>query len=560
MQAARNYINAGHYRGAERARGHTGAARAGIIMQPRRTWALTSLEPRGRRSTWTRRTRVPPASAPSTRARAIRRGGIRMPNLNSACTWLCLQLLLLLLGRAGIISVAEEDANTPEMTHGLLTEYNRGISPEARWSSRRDALVRRRAGIPGRGGLLGDGRASARPDLNVPGRALRKGRKSCERGWERLIRAVVSHGYGIASTKRARHGKGALRRDELTGLIGAAAVMRLSSVRTSGQLRQEEIHGQKIRRGLLPRRDPAGGGDARLDARRIDRKDDSRDARELRRRLTPVKRSGCAVLRIRVVVIQLGGVPRAPRPAPRAARRTPAAPSCARPRASPGTASPRRRPAARRRSNRSSRRNRACRAGVVRVSSARELRVAHAPGLVDELLAECRHVGADPVVDLRLVGNIPRALSFSIMCRTAPAYDPVLVLVRASGCGRRRRASAARALAPASAVSTCPQPVDLLLCKRHERAVRSWRPPSFAPARNSNFVCCWGGGPSFGNALEYGLQRRPCCCASAVSQRRLFSNSLHPVRLPVRETACSIYFPSKLLADTEYARTMTAIY
>jgi predicted hydrolase (HD superfamily) len=52
-----------------------------------------------------------------------------------------------------------------------------------------------------------------------------------ERGWdERLIRAVVSHGYGIAADVKPEHEmeKVLFAADELTGLIGAAAVMRPS--------------------------------------------------------------------------------------------------------------------------------------------------------------------------------------------------------------------------------------------------------------------------------------------------------------------------------------------
>lgn len=76
---------------------------------------------------------------------------------------------------------------------------------------------------------------------------------------EKLIRACASHGWGITVDLKPEHimEKVLYATDELTGLIGAVAIMRpsKSSERPRTQIGQEEIQGQKVCGGLFPRRD-----------------------------------------------------------------------------------------------------------------------------------------------------------------------------------------------------------------------------------------------------------------------------------------------------------------
>ncbi|OPZ66904.1 MAG: hypothetical protein BWY81_01598 [Firmicutes bacterium ADurb.Bin467] len=117
----------------------------------------------------------------------------------------------------------------------LLTEYNRGefhlkharvVEDVMRWYAA-ELGYRDEADFWATVGLLHDLDFEMFPDEHCAkaGEILR------ERGWdERLIRAVVSHGYGIASDVKPEHvmEKVLFAADELTGLIGAAAVMRPS--------------------------------------------------------------------------------------------------------------------------------------------------------------------------------------------------------------------------------------------------------------------------------------------------------------------------------------------
>ncbi|NLD58198.1 MAG: hydrolase [Clostridiales bacterium] len=117
----------------------------------------------------------------------------------------------------------------------LLTEYNRGefhlkharvVEDVMRWYTA-ELGYRDEADFWATVGLLHDLDFEMFPDEHCAkaGEILR------ERGWdERLIRAVVSHGYGIASDVKPEHvmEKVLFAADELTGLIGAAAVMRPS--------------------------------------------------------------------------------------------------------------------------------------------------------------------------------------------------------------------------------------------------------------------------------------------------------------------------------------------
>ena len=86
---------------------------------------------------------------------------------------------------------------------------------------------------------------------------------------DRLIHAVVCHGYGLCVDVKPEHEmeKVLFACDELTGLIGACAKMRPSgSIGHGSQEPQEKIQVEGLRGWLLPRGHRAGRGDARLDA------------------------------------------------------------------------------------------------------------------------------------------------------------------------------------------------------------------------------------------------------------------------------------------------------
>ena len=88
---------------------------------------------------------------------------------------------------------------------------------------------------------------------------------------DRLIHAVVCHGYGLCGRCKAgaRNGKGVFRlRDELTGLIGACAKMRPSGSIADMDLKslKKKYKSSGLCRRLLLRGHRAGRGDARLDA------------------------------------------------------------------------------------------------------------------------------------------------------------------------------------------------------------------------------------------------------------------------------------------------------
>lgn len=92
-----------------------------------------------------------------------------------------------------------------------------------------------------------------------------------------LIRAVCSHGYGICCDIEPTHQmeKVLYAADELTGLIGAAALMRPSKSCPGhgGQEPEEEVQGQEVCRRVLPGCDPAGGRPPGLDPGGADGKD-----------------------------------------------------------------------------------------------------------------------------------------------------------------------------------------------------------------------------------------------------------------------------------------------
>ena len=73
---------------------------------------------------------------------------------------------------------------------------------------------------------------------------------------EEIVRATASHGWGhcVDIKPEQEMEKVLFAVDELTGLIGAAALMRplQKRVRHGAQVPEEEIQGQEIRRRLLP--------------------------------------------------------------------------------------------------------------------------------------------------------------------------------------------------------------------------------------------------------------------------------------------------------------------
>ena len=85
---------------------------------------------------------------------------------------------------------------------------------------------------------------------------------------EAIIHATASHGYGITVDIQPEHQmeKVLFATDELTGLIGAAAIMTAvqECVRSGGQIGEEKVQGQEVCRRLLPGGHPPGGGDAGL--------------------------------------------------------------------------------------------------------------------------------------------------------------------------------------------------------------------------------------------------------------------------------------------------------
>ena len=73
---------------------------------------------------------------------------------------------------------------------------------------------------------------------------------------ERLIHATASHGYLLTVDIAPEHEmeKVLYAVDELTGLIGAVALMSLVEkyARLGAQIRKEKIQGAQLCRGLLP--------------------------------------------------------------------------------------------------------------------------------------------------------------------------------------------------------------------------------------------------------------------------------------------------------------------
>lgn len=78
-----------------------------------------------------------------------------------------------------------------------------------------------------------------------------------------FVHAVCSHGYGLCSDVEPvlEMEKVLFAADELTGLVGAAALMRPSKSVQDMELSSLKKNSKtKIRRGLLPRRHPPGRG------------------------------------------------------------------------------------------------------------------------------------------------------------------------------------------------------------------------------------------------------------------------------------------------------------
>lgn len=79
-----------------------------------------------------------------------------------------------------------------------------------------------------------------------------------------FVHAVCSHGYGLCSDVEPvlEMEKVLFAADELTGLVGAAALMRPSKSVQDMELSslKKKFKDKKIRRGLLPRRHPPGRG------------------------------------------------------------------------------------------------------------------------------------------------------------------------------------------------------------------------------------------------------------------------------------------------------------
>lgn len=85
---------------------------------------------------------------------------------------------------------------------------------------------------------------------------------------EAIIHATASHGYGITVDIQPEHQmeKVLFATDELTGLIGAAAIMRPSKSVSDLEVKsvKKKVQGQEVCRRLFPGGHPPGGGDAGL--------------------------------------------------------------------------------------------------------------------------------------------------------------------------------------------------------------------------------------------------------------------------------------------------------
>ena len=97
---------------------------------------------------------------------------------------------------------------------------------------------------------------------------------------EDIIHGVCSHGYGITVDVKPEHlmEKVLYATDELTGLIGAAALMRPSKSGYGSKIRKEKVQECQFRGGMLPRSHRARSRYAGMGAERFDPEDDPGNA------------------------------------------------------------------------------------------------------------------------------------------------------------------------------------------------------------------------------------------------------------------------------------------